>query len=290
MLELKIQDYQIPEKITFNYEELKSWITERTQEYETLVYTNDQIVDAKKDHATLNKLKKALNDERISREKEYMQPFNEFKMKMNDLVGIINDSAIAIDKQIKEYEEVKKQEKLEEIKKLWSEMEVPDGLTLDKVFNDRMLNTSFNMKHVKQCFIDAIDRFNRDMAVLVNLTEYSFEAQQVYISSLDLSKAMNEANRLSRLAKQKAEYEAEQERLKAEEAKKAVHSVEPDVNVEPVSEMGKAISSIERQAYEKAVSAAPAKQWVAFQALLSTEDALALKEFFNNRNIEFKAV
>lgn len=290
MLELKIQDYQIPEKITFNYEELKSWITERTQEYETLVYTNDQIVDAKKDRATLNKLKKALNDERISREKEYMQPFNEFKMKMNDLVGIINDSAIAIDKQIKEYEEVKKQEKLEEIKKLWSEMEVPDGLTLDKVFNDRMLNTSFNMKHVKQCFIDAIDRFNRDMAVLVNLPEYSFEAQQTYISSLDLSKAMNEANRLSRLAKQKAEYEAEQERLKAEEAKKAVQSVEPDVNAEPVSEMGKAISSIERQAYEKVVSVAPTKQWVAFQALLSTEDALALKEFFNSRNIEFKAV
>ncbi len=290
MLELKIQDYQIPEKITFNYEELKSWITERTQEYETLVYTNDQIVDAKKDRATLNKLKKALNDERISREKEYMQPFNEFKMKMNDLVGIINDSAIAIDKQIKEYEEVKKQEKLEEIKKLWSEMEVPDGLTLDKVFNDRMLNTSFNMKHVKQCFIDAIDRFNRDMAVLVNLPEYSFEAQQEYISSLDLSKAMNEANRLSRLAKQKAEYEAEQERLKAEEAKKAVHSVEPDVNAEPVSEMGKAISDIEKQAYESAVSATSAKQWVAFQALLSTDDALALKEFFNSRNIEFKAV
>ncbi len=54
--------------------------------------------------------------------------------------------------------------------------------------------------------------------------------------------------------------------------------------------MGKAISGIERQAYEKAVNAAPAKQWVVFQALLSTEDALALKEFFNSRNIEFRAV
>ena len=290
MLELRIQDYQIPEKITFNYEELKSGITERTQDYETLVYTNDQIVDAKKDRATLNKMKKALNDERISREKEYMRPFNDFKMKMNELVGIIDDSVVVIDKQIREYEDVKKQEKLEEIKKLWSEMEVPDGLTLDKVFNERMLNASFNMKHVKQCFIDAIDRFNRDMAVLVNLPEYSFEAQQVYISSLDLSKAMNEANTRSQIAKKKAEYEAEQERLRAEEAKRAAQAVVPDAKEEPVSEMGKAISSIERQAYEKSVSAAPVKQWVAFQALLSTEDALALKEFFNSRNIEFKAV
>lgn len=289
-MELKMNEYQLPEQILFNYEELKAELTEKVQHYETLVYTDDQIKEAKADRAALNKLKKALSDERIRREKEYMKPFDDFKSKINEIISIIDKPVAVIDKQIREYEDKRQQEKLEEIKKLWFEMEVPDGLTLDNVFNYRMLNASFNMKHVKQCFIDAIDRFNRDMAVLVNLSEYSFEAQQTYISSLDLSKAMNEANRLSRLAKQKAEYEAEQERLKAEEAKKAAQAVAPDVKEEPVSEMGKAISSIEKQAYEKAVSAAPTKQWVAFQALLSTEDALALKEFFNSRNIEFKAV
>lgn len=289
-MELKMNEYQLPEQILFNYEELKAELTEKVQHYETLVYTDDQIKEAKADRAALNKLKKALSDERIRREKEYMKPFDDFKSKINEIISIIDKPVAVIDKQIREYEDKRQQEKLEEIKKLWFEMEVPDGLTLDNVFNYRMLNASFNMKHVKQCFIDAIDRFNRDMAVLVNLSEYSFEAQQTYISSLDLSKAMNEANRLSRLAKQKAEYEAEQERLKAEEAKKAALAVAPDVKKEPVSEMGKAISSIEKQAYEKVVSVAPTKQWVAFQALLSTEDALALKEFFNSRNIEFKAV
>ena len=283
-MELKMNEYQLPEQILFNYEELKAELTEKVQHYETLVYTDDQIKEAKADRAALNKLKKALSDERIRREKEYMKPFDDFKSKINEIISIIDKPVAVIDKQIREYEDKRQQEKLEEIKKLWFEMEVPDGLTLDNVFNYRMLNASFNMKHVKQCFIDAIDRFNRDMAVLVNLSEYSFEAQQTYISSLDLSKAMNEANRLSRLAKQKAEYEA------AEEAKKAAQAVAPDVKEEPVSEMGKAISSIEKQAYEKVVSVAPTKQWVAFQALLSTEDALALKEFFNSRHIEFKAV
>ena len=276
-MELKVNEYQLPEQILFNYEELKAELTEKVQHYETLVYTDDQIKEAKADRATLNKLKKALSDERIRREREYMQPFNEFKSRINEIISIIDKPVAVIDKQIKEYEDTKKQEKLEEIKKLWSEMEAPDGMTLDKVFNDRMLNSSFNMKHVKQCFIDAIDRFNRDMAVLVNLPEYSFEAQQEYISSLDLSKAMNEANRFSRLAKQKAEYEAEQERLRAEEEKKAVQPVVPDVDADPVSKVEK-------------VTPIPTKQWVAFQALLSTEDALALKEFFNSRNIEFKAV
>lgn len=278
-MELKVNEYQLPEQILFNYEELKAELTEKVQHYETLVYTDDQIKEAKADRATLNKLKKALSDERIRREREYMQPFNEFKSRINEIISIIDKPVAVIDKQIKEYEDTKKQEKLEEIKKLWSEMEAPDGMTLDKVFNDRMLNSSFNMKHVKQCFIDAIDRFNRDMAVLVNLPEYSFEAQQEYISSLDLSKAMNEANRLSRLAKQKAEYEAEQERLRAEEEKKAVQPVVPDVDADSVSKVEKVTPD-----------PIPTKQWVVFQALLSTEDALALKEFFNSRNIEFKAV
>lgn len=90
---------------------------------------------------------------------------------------------------------------------------------------------------------------------------------------------MNEANRLSRLAKQKAEYEAEQERLKAEEAKRTAQPVVPDVDADPVPKVEKVTPD-----------PIPTKQWVAFQALLSTEDALALKEFFNSRNIEFKAV
>ena len=218
-MELRVNEYQLPEQILFNYEELKEELTEKVRHYETLVYTDDQIKEAKADRATLNKLKKALSDERIRREREYMQPFNEFKGRINEIISIIDKPVAVIDKQIKEYEDVKKQEKLEEIKKLWSEMGAPDGLTLDKVFNDRMLNSSFNMKHVKQCFIDTIDRFNRDMAVLVNLPEYSFEAQQVYISSLDLSKAMNEANTRSQMAKKKAEYEAEQERLKERKPK-----------------------------------------------------------------------
>ena len=82
-MELRVNDVAIPEKISFNYEELKAELTEKVAFYETLVYTDDQVKDAKADRATLNKLKKTLNDERIRREKEYMQPFNEFKAHVN---------------------------------------------------------------------------------------------------------------------------------------------------------------------------------------------------------------
>lgn len=88
-MELKVNEYQLPEQILFNYEELKAELTEKVQHYETLVYTDDQIKEAKADRATLNKLKKALSDERIRREREYMQPFNEFKSRINEILALL---------------------------------------------------------------------------------------------------------------------------------------------------------------------------------------------------------
>ena len=110
-MELLVREYQRPESILFNYEELKAEITEKTKMYETLVYTDDQIKDAKADKAKLNKLKKTLNDERIRLEKEYLEPFNDFKSKINEIIRIIDKPVAVIDKQVKEFEDKKKQDK-----------------------------------------------------------------------------------------------------------------------------------------------------------------------------------
>lgn len=298
-MELKINEVQLPEQITFNYEELKQELTEKVSMYETLVYTDEQIKEAKVDKASLNKLKKALNDERIRREKEYMKPFDDFKAKINEIIDIIDKPVALIDKQVKEYEIKQKQEKKEQIKELWSEMDVPEGLLLEDVFEDRMLNVSYGMNHVKQKMLDDIKRFNRDMETLAALPEYGFEAQQEYIRNHDLNKALAEGRRMAQIVKAKAEreeamrkIEEEQKAKVAEEAKK--EAFPDDAMNPPVTEEEIAQS---RQEYIEAASAngvhpviAPAKQWISFSALLSTEDALALKDFFNSRQIEFKAV
>ena len=86
-MELKIAQVTLPEQIEFNYQELKNEITTKANEYANIVYTDDTIKEAKADKAALNKLKKALNDERIRQEKEYMKPFNDFKTKVNELIA-----------------------------------------------------------------------------------------------------------------------------------------------------------------------------------------------------------
>ena len=285
-MELKINEVQLPEQITFNYEELKQELTEKVSMYETLVYTDEQIKEAKVDKASLNKLKKALNDERIRREKEYMKPFDDFKAKINEIIDIIDKPVALIDKQVKEYEIKQRQAKKEQIKELWSEMDVPEGLLLADVFEDRMLNVSYGMNHVKQKMLDDIKRFNRDM-------------EQEYIRNHDLNKALVEGQRMAQIAKAKAE--REEAMRKIEEERKAKAAEEAKKEVFPDDAMNPPVSEEEiaqsRQEYIEAASAngvhpsvTDAKQWISFSALLSTEDALALKDFFNSRQIEFKAV
>lgn len=298
-MELIINEVSIPEQITFNYEELKAELTDKVKTYETLVYSDEQIKEAKADKAALNKLKKALNDERIRREKEYMQPFNSFKAQINEIIGIIDRPLAVIDAQVKSYEEKQKQEKMEQIRALWSEMEVPDGLTFENVFIDKMLNISYAMSHVKQKMLDDISRFNRDIATLSDLPEFGFEAVEVYKSTLDVNKAITEAKRMSEMAKAKAAREAEMKaRAEAEEQARLASEADQKKQYEapiieeltqPTSKIGQVIESTERQAFESSVKE-PLKQWVSFKALMTVEQAVLLKEFFEKCSIEFEAI
>lgn len=201
-MELRIVPYQIPEKIEFNYEEIIQEMEPAVNEKASIYYSDEDIPVAKKDRAKFNTFKKAINDERIRMKKEYMKPFEEFEAKVKDINALADKAVIAIDKQIKEYEDNQKREKLDKIKALWTQMAVPEGLTMEKVYEERMLNTSFSMKKVETCFELAIGKFNRDMATLAALPEFGFEAQQVYISTFDINKALAEGQRMAQIQRQ----------------------------------------------------------------------------------------
>lgn len=171
-MELRIVPYQIPEKIEFNYEEIIQEMEPTVNEKASIYYSDEDISVAKKDRAKFNAFKKAINDEKIRMKKEYMKPFEEFEAKVKDINALADKAVIAIDKQIKEYEDNQKREKLDKIKALWTQMSVPEGLTMEKVYEERMLNTSFSMKKVETCFELAIGKFNRDMATLAALPEF----------------------------------------------------------------------------------------------------------------------
>ena len=291
-MKLDIKPYNPVEQILFNYEELKTEIQAKAETYKTLVYTDENIKEAKADKAALNKLKKALNDERIKREKEYMQPFNDFKTKINELIRIIDEPICIIDKQIKEVDEQKKTEKLNQIQAYWNNVTSPDHpLTLQRVMKPKWLNATASMKFIQDEINGILAKYAEDIATLQNLPEYGFEAIEVYKISLDLRNAMNEAHRLSEMAKRKVEAERiAAERKAAEEAKKA-EEIPCTPYKEPVATVT-ATANINGESVPVASVQVetPQRMWVSFQAYLTNEDAYALADFFKARNIEYKPI
>lgn len=277
-MQFKMNEITIPDTPSFNYEELKSGLLEKASKYETMVYGEDQIKDAKADRSALNKLKKALNDERIRQERAYMQPFDEFKAQVNEIIGIIDKPISVIDKQIKDYEEQQKEEKLEKIKEIWHEFlsvdKVPEGITFNQINDPKWLNASVSMKKVKEAMEENLNQIADDMKTLENLPEFSFEAVEVYKQTLDMNKAISEGQRLADIQKRKAEAEAE--KVKAtEEQPKVVAVANVDGQKVPLAEY-----PVET----------PDGQWLRFEAFLNVNQAMKLKEFFETNNISFRAI
>lgn len=285
-MELRVEPVTFPEVIQFNYEELKAEITSKVEMYKNLVYTgSDQIKDAKADRASLNKLIKAMSDERIRIKKDCLKPYDEFERKIRELTDIVNEPVQLIDKQIKEYEQTLKEEKRKDIEALFETIGFQAFVKLDMIWDEKWLNASVSMKSIEEKMRERMYQISTDLLTLNRLSEYAFEAVAVYKETLDMNRSIAEAQRMSEIAKQKAEAEA---RRKQEEERRAKEAEEKKVYETPVI-IPEPVPDQDQQAPEHMVTE-PDKMEVRFAALLTTEDALALKEFFQSRNIEFRAI
>lgn len=272
MMELKMAPYSIPEAPIFNYEELKTAITEKAALYETVVYTDDQIKTAKEDRANLNRLKKAMNDERLKREKEYNEPFAVFKARINEIIAIIDKPIAAIDRQIKGYEEQQKEAKYAQIEAFWDVCEVPIPVKLPHIMDSKWLNASVSMKSIQEAITARLEQMESDLSVIRGLPAYAFEAEQHYIVHLDLAQAIKETHRLQEIAERKAAFEADAKRRAEEQAA----SVQDSRTVEPAPAAD--------------LSPEPKREWIAFQALLTPDEAKALGQYMKSHGIQYKAV
>lgn len=151
------------------------------------------------------------------------------------------------------------------------------------IWDEKWLNASVSMKSIEEKMRERMYQISTDLLTLNRLSEYAFEAVAVYKETLDMNRSIAEAQRMSDIAKQKAETEA---RKKAEEERRAKEAEEKKV-YEKTAIISESVP--EQQQPEHTVTE-PEKMEVRFAALLTTEDALALKEFFQSRNIEFRAI
>lgn len=273
-MQVEVESYQLPSEIKFNFEQLRDEIALATDKYTSLVYTEGEVKNAKEDRARLNRLKTALQDERIRQKKEYLKPYNEFKEKVDELIAIIDKPIQVIDEQLKEYEENRRNEKATEIGAYWSQEVVhPEWVTLPQIMDDKWLNASVSMNQVKKDIDAKVGHINYDIQTLEQM-EFSFEAIEEYKRSLDLNKAIQEGKRMVEIQKAKEEAERKEAEIMAkveeDELETVAKDIEDDMKPEPTEEVKKMV--------------------VRFEVELTVEEARELRDFFLKREIVFRAI
>ena len=242
-MEIEIKEYKLPAEIKFNFEELKQEVVAKCNLYESMVYTEDQIKDAKADKASLNKLKKALNDERLRLEREYMKPFESFKAQVKELCTLIDKPVALIDKQITAAEDKRKADKRVEIGSYFVTLERPEWLQLNRIFNDKWLNTTYKMQDITDELTMTVTMINNNVSTLNALLEFGFEALEEYKITLDFNKALLEGQRLADIQKRKeaqriAEENAQNAQEEALNAKaNELAKSEEKAEIKPISEL-----------------------------------------------------
>ena len=213
-LELQIfspsEDGYIKE-IKWNFDELKTAIAAKVEDYKGLTYTDEQMAEAKKDRAELNRFRSALDAKRNEIKKRCLAPYEAFEAQMKELTHLVDEPIEMIDSQLAEYDNRLRAEKETQIEALFEAAEFQPFVTLERIKDPRWLNRSYSLKQVEQDMYDRKEQISNDVYIINRLPE-SKAALVIYEQTLNIRAAQAEAERMAQVQR-----EAET-RKKAEEA------------------------------------------------------------------------
>ena len=213
--------------IEWNKEELLAAVRSKVALYEGIVYTEETVKTAKNDRAELNNFVKAI-DERRKKVKEVInQPYAEFEKELKEITDLIKKQSAEIDEQVKAFETAEKEEKKAKIMEAYEKAigNLAEILPFSKVFDQQYLNKTCKLESAIADVQKKIEQVKTDLETIESVCgKYKLNAKDVYVRTLDLSRAMAEEKRLKDL-EEKLEAEriqkekAAEERTKAEEAR-----------------------------------------------------------------------
>lgn len=219
-LDLQVQEFSLGTLVT-NAEAIRDAVKAKLEGYSVENYSGDRIQDAKRDKAELNAAAKRLNDARLEYERRWMKPFEAFKAVVNETVCLIKTASSAIDQVVKDVEQGEKDEKRRLIESYWVGLGC-NLFTLAQIFDERWLNKTVKLAAVQDEIDKRVEKVKADLVILERLNEP--EARAHYLNTLDLTAAIDQADRIKRNrerieAEDRARAEAAAKRKADEEAR-----------------------------------------------------------------------
>ena len=277
-LELSISELTLG-SLTTNALQLRDYVGEVVKRYDAENYSDDNIDQAKADKALLNKAAKELNDKRIKLEREWAQPFQEFKGIITDTCQMLTQASSKIDKVVGEVEWKAKEAKRTMIHELWERK----GVTLfplSKIWDERWLNKTKRLPAVEKEIGEKLLKVEADLDSFNALDEEDREvARAYYLDCFDLQRSLSYA-RIMRENKEKLKAE-EQARRQAEAEAQATR----EAYVAPTAEPTPTATTTEDEAPE-VVSPEILERTMVVRG--TREQLIALADFMKSEGIWFK--
>lgn len=221
--------------LNWNFEELNRQLDVQLEKYKGLTFTDDQMPEAKKTRAALNKVAKEINDRKIAVKKEFCAPYTEFEEQAKQLIRKINDVSGEIDAQVKDYEEQQRADKRKRIEAWWAE-NGKHTVELEKIWKDSWLNTTCSDEKWKRELEAEKVRISNEIYTLSLMADKERPEKldfllREYMKTLDVRRTTDAWEESERAAKQA---EIEKERLEQERQQREAKRAEVAANPAPV--------------------------------------------------------
>ena len=267
MNELQVTVQQTPGVIQWNFEELKKELAVQMAEYTSIVYTDENIGDAKKDVAALRKLDKAVDARRIEIKNKCLEPYQVIEDQAKELKALIGEPIKLISEKVNDYEARRKAAKKERIMRFMQETfaDLPQDIRKRlecKVYDTRWENAGTADKVWKEAIQAALIETQDALTLLQDIDEdFREQVMAVYKVDLNMTGAMMKANELQKQKEILIERERqrqEQERIRKEQEERAKQEAEraaqenqtaaPEVPVQNVEENKAEDANVQKRA------------------------------------------
>lgn len=282
-MQLEVEEIKALAPVKFNYEELKTQLRTKVENYKSITYTQDNMKLAKEDRANFNKLSKALNEEKIRVRNIVLEPYMPFEKQCNELIELAKDASTHIDTQIKAFEQQVKDEKLNEIMNFFIENvgDYKELIDFDSIYNERWLNVTYKMDQVQTDILHIFKKAKDDLSVIdgqIKDETINNQVKAYYFKNINnpsiLSAALQEGVKISDNMKKLEELN------KKEENAQNITKSEEKITSYPQN----ITNSVENVTENEEL------QTLDFRVHVTQRQKFALREFLKANNIKFEPV
>lgn len=296
-LELKITSPS-PEgfvkEIIWNADEISAALEEKVGYYKTLVYTDAQVAEAKKDRATLNKFIAALKAKDKEIKDLCLAPYEVFHNRMLKIIAQVEEPASLIDNQVKAFEEEQKKKKRADIEELFKSKGFQPWVTLDRIWDPKWLNKTCTMKQIDEAFNKIMYQIGEDIFLLNKQGEGTQAALAEYKRTMNVRAALSAAENYLEVKRAEEALKAANAQVIGMEAAddeipgqvtlaEALHEEYPQ---EPEQKAAPQPLPVDRELSETV----PMRKEIFFKVFVSREELAALNTYLKTNGITFRQI